>query len=86
MIRYDNRDTGRSTRLADRGHPRRMLVRAFAGPSVRAPYTLADMADDALRRCSTTSASTRAHVVGVSMGGMIAQTMAIARPEPGALA
>lgn len=85
VVRYDNRDCGLSTRFDD--HPVDVgrfvaAVRAgdLASAVAMAPYTLADMADDGLDLLTALGIG-RAHVVGASMGGMIAQTMAVAHPE-----
>jgi len=77
VVRYDNRDVGRSTKL--KGRPptlRQMLTRDKRA----AAYTLSDMADDAVGLLDHLGVR-RAHVVGASMGGMIAQTIAIQYPE-----
>jgi pimeloyl-ACP methyl ester carboxylesterase len=77
VIRFDNRDAGRST-YVDAPVPN--IRRAMAGLRIDAPYLLDDMADDAFGLLDHLGIEA-AHVAGASMGGMIAQTMAIRRPE-----
>lgn len=79
VIRYDNRDTGRSTKLHQHPVTRSDIFRAYVGLG-KAPYSLSDMASDAIGLIDHLGLE-RVHLVGVSMGGMIAQTMAIEHPE-----
>jgi pimeloyl-ACP methyl ester carboxylesterase len=77
VIRYDNRDVGRSTIFRDNRPPtlRQLLLRDRRGTA----YALDELADDGAGLLDVLGIS-RAHVVGVSMGGMIAQLIAIRHP------
>jgi pimeloyl-ACP methyl ester carboxylesterase len=77
VIRHDNRDIGRSTHLDHLPTP--SLVQ-LARRDRNAPYTLADMAADSVGLLDHLGIE-RAHIVGASMGGMIAQTLAIRFPQ-----
>jgi len=77
VIRFDNRDAGLSTTIDAPVPP---IARAMAGFHIDAPYLLHDMANDSFGLLDELGIE-RAHVVGASMGGMIAQTMAMERPE-----
>src|SRR5829696_9269793 len=78
VIRYDNRDVGRSTHF--KGHRPPTVKQLLLRDKTCAPYSLADMADDGIRLLDHLRID-GAHVVGVSMGGMIAQTMAARHPD-----
>ena len=81
-ITMDNRDIGLSAKFIDGGmpRPRQMIARYMLGLSVHAPYTLRDMAEDAAKVLAELGIA-RAHVVGISMGSMIAQILAAEHPE-----
>lgn len=82
LIRFDHRDVGLSTHLdhLPAPDPRATLARAAVGLPIPAPYKLEDMADDVAGILDALGVA-RAHVLGVSMGGMVAQTFAIRHAE-----
>ena len=82
VIVYDNRDVGLSTKFDDWGPADipEAFRQARAREPVTAPYTLDDMADDGIRLLDCLNIE-RAHVLGLSNGGAIAQLMAIRHPD-----
>ena len=85
VIRFDNRDVGLSSKIEGKGvttgaEMMQMLGDLRAKKEVAAPYTLDDMADDAVGLLDALGIE-KANICGVSMGGMIVQTMAIRHPN-----
>jgi pimeloyl-ACP methyl ester carboxylesterase len=78
VVRFDNRDSGRSGHMRDA--PPADLPAALRGDLSSASYTLSDMAADAVGLLDALHIDA-AHVVGASMGGAIAQTIAIEHPK-----
>ncbi len=78
VVRFDNRDIGLSTHLDSAGAPDVLAV--MGGDHSRVAYRLADMAEDTAGLLDALGLDS-AHVVGASMGGMIAQSLAIRHPE-----
>jgi pimeloyl-ACP methyl ester carboxylesterase len=82
VIRFDNRDAGLSTKFDEAGVP--SIFEAFAkimrGEKISSPYTLDDMADDAAGLLDALGIR-KAHICGMSLGGAIAQTIAIRHPS-----
>ena len=85
VIRFDNRDTGASTKFEDHPVDLHALIGAASSGDLEtvrslAAYRLADMADDGAGLARVLGLD-RVHVVGASMGGMVAQLVAIRHPE-----
>lgn len=82
VIRFDNRDIGLSTKFDSAGVPdmASLMMATFTGRKPAVAYTLDDMATDAVALLDALGIA-RAHIVGASMGGMIAQLVAVLYPE-----
>jgi len=82
VIRFDNRDIGLSTKFEQAGIPNIMneIMAAQRGETLSPPYTLEDMADDAVGLLDALNIE-KAHICGASMGGMIVQIIAIRHPS-----
>ena len=82
VVLFDNRDTGDSARLDALGEPTLWweFLKNWLGFDVNAPYTLRDMATDGVQLLDSLGID-KAHIVGASMGGMIAQVIAAEHPE-----
>jgi pimeloyl-ACP methyl ester carboxylesterase len=82
VIRYDNRDTGLSTKFDQAGAPDIMgtFGKILIGDKSSVPYTIEDMADDGAGLLDALGIP-RAHICGMSMGGMIAQTITLRYPS-----
>ncbi|MDJ0787312.1 MAG: alpha/beta hydrolase [Myxococcota bacterium] len=81
VVRFDNRDVGLSSKFDHAGTPDvlALMGRVAQGEPIEVPYTLDDMADDAVHLLDALELE-QAHLCGASMGGMIAQTVAIRHP------
>jgi pimeloyl-ACP methyl ester carboxylesterase len=80
VVRFDNRDIGLSTHLSEAGVPDLGALLGGEPSATPPPYTLLDMARDTVGLLDALDVDS-AHVVGASMGGMIAQQLAIGHPD-----
>jgi pimeloyl-ACP methyl ester carboxylesterase len=82
VIRFDNRDAGLSTKFEAAGIPDMsdIIRKLMSGQKVTPPYTIEDMAADAVGLLDALKIE-KAHICGMSMGGMIAQSLAIHYPQ-----
>lgn len=82
VIRFDNRDAGLSTKIEKAGVPDLMeaMSKVMRREKIEAPYTFDDMADDSVGLLNALGIE-KAHICGMSMGGAIAQTVAINHPS-----
>lgn len=80
ILRFDNRDVGLSSSLDDGRDPMALMMGRLAGEDIEPHYLLDDMARDAVAVLDAAGVA-RAHVAGTSMGGMIAQAIAIGHPD-----
>jgi pimeloyl-ACP methyl ester carboxylesterase len=78
VVRFDNRDIGLSTHLHSAGAPD--ILRVIGGDTSDVPYALTDLADDTVGLLDVLGLES-VHLVGASMGGMIAQLVAVRNPE-----
>lgn len=82
VVVFDNRDIGQTEHMHGQHAPNtlKLLAARISGRPMDVPYTIADMADDTVALMDALDIPV-AHVAGMSMGGMIAQTVAIRHPE-----
>jgi pimeloyl-ACP methyl ester carboxylesterase len=81
VVRFDNRDVGLSTKLHKAGIPNVMkaMTALMQGERIESPYSIDDMAEDSVGLLDALGID-KAHICGASMGGMIAQTIAMRHP------